>query len=185
MKNYWQEPLEPGRKDILYQNTKKKTQLDWGALLPYNQIPYTLGGWRRNWKILILQRFSHRSENSKPMPGSPAFESGTQGWEAPRAFGFKSQWGFSSWAPQDWGKQRLHSWRVHTKFNMNWDWVKKRLLGNLGQTYLCVLESLLGRWRSSVAHWGIKHTGVRGPRKYLLAWTLLEIAILTPRPGLT
>ena len=32
----------------------------------YNQIPYPPGGQPTNWKIIISQRFSHRSESSEP-----------------------------------------------------------------------------------------------------------------------
>ena len=44
------------------------------ADLQYNQISYALGGWPTNYKINILQRFSHRSESSDlhirlPSPG--------------------------------------------------------------------------------------------------------------------
>ena len=37
-----------------------------GALFRYNQIPCLLGGWPTDWKIIVLQRFSHRSESSEP-----------------------------------------------------------------------------------------------------------------------
>ena len=32
----------------------------------YNHIPYPPGGLPTNWKIIITQRFSHRSESSEP-----------------------------------------------------------------------------------------------------------------------
>ena len=91
------------------------------ALLWYNQIPYMPGGWHTNWKIIILQRFSHRSKSSEshirfPQPWGLALGGG-----APRAFGFEGQWGLSTGAPQDWRKHRLHSWRVHTRFHVHWD----------------------------------------------------------------
>ena len=32
----------------------------------------------------------------------------------PRAVGFEGQQGLNAGAPQDWGKQKLHSWSAHT-----------------------------------------------------------------------
>ena len=37
----------------------------------------------------------------------------TSGRGAPTAFGFGGQWGLIAGTPQDLGKQKLHSWRVH------------------------------------------------------------------------
>ena len=36
------------------------------APLWYNQIPSPSGGWPTSWRIIILQKFSHRSESSEP-----------------------------------------------------------------------------------------------------------------------
>ena len=33
----------------------------------YNQTPYPMGGQPTNWKIIISQRFSHRSKSSEPL----------------------------------------------------------------------------------------------------------------------
>ena len=38
----------------------------------------------------------------------------TLGRRAPRASGFEGQQDLITRTPQDWGKQRLHSWRMHT-----------------------------------------------------------------------
>ena len=43
---------------------------------------------------------------------------------------------------------------------------------SLGETYLWVLEDLLGRWGSAVAHCGDKDTGSRGPRECSLMGAL-------------
>ena len=37
------------------------------------------------------------------------------GGGVPTAIDFEGQWGSTAGAPQDWGKQRLHSWRAHTR----------------------------------------------------------------------
>ena len=43
------------------------------------------------------------------------------GGKAPRTFGFEGQQGLSAGASQDRGKQRLNSWRAHTRIHMHWD----------------------------------------------------------------
>ena len=54
-----------------------------------------------HWKIIVSQRLSHRSEGSepqvKPPPQSVVLALGR---EAPRAFGFESQWGLITGTPQ-------------------------------------------------------------------------------------
>ena len=60
-------------------------------------------------------------------------------------------------------------------------WLHRRL----GQTYLWVLEGLLGRWGSAVAHCGGKETDARGPREYSLEWALPDVTTLALRPGPT
>ena len=51
--------LETTKKHILHPKTKKKSQWD-------DRILYLPGGQPTNFKIIILQRFSHRSESSEP-----------------------------------------------------------------------------------------------------------------------
>ena len=127
-----------------------------GALSRYNQIPYPPGGQLTNWKIIILQRFSHRSESSEPHVRLPSLGG------APRAFGFEGQQGLSAGAPQDWGKQRLHSWRAHTRFHVHWD------PGQSSDSTGAWARSTCGSWRqgSAVAHCGGKDTGGGGLRDY-------------------
>ena len=45
----------------------------------YNQMPYPLGGWPTDWKIIILQRFSHQNESSEPHLRLPSL--GVCHWE--------------------------------------------------------------------------------------------------------
>ena len=54
-------------------------QLVGGVHLRYNQIPYHLIGQPTKWRIIILQKFSHRSESSKPHIRLPIL--GVQHWE--------------------------------------------------------------------------------------------------------
>ena len=73
--------------------------------------------------------------------------------------------------PQDWGKQKLYSWRVHTKSHVHQDPGEKcsDLTKRLGQTYLLLLEGLLQRQGLAVVHCGDKDTGSSSTGKYSLA----------------
>ena len=83
-----------------------------GDLSQHNQIPH--------WKIIISQSFSHRSESSEPHIRLPSLGAWRWAEDPSGIWRFEGQWGFSTAAPQDWGKQRLHSWRAHTRFNVQW-----------------------------------------------------------------
>ena len=102
---------------------KKKPQWDGrtGTLAKWcNPIPP--GAQSTGWRIIILQKFSHRSDSSKPhirLPGLGGLAWGRGG--APRAFGFEGQQGLIAGAPGDWEKQRLHSWKAHTGSFTCWD----------------------------------------------------------------
>ena len=103
------------------------------------------------------------------LPRGPA-----SGGGAPRAFGFEGQRGLTAGAPQDWGKQRLHSWKAHTRSHAHWDPGLKQLLHrNLGQTYMRVSEGLLGRRGAAVAQPGGIKIGGRYIREYSSSWTLV------------
>ena len=69
-----------------------------------------LGGQTINWKIIIPQKFSHRSESFEPHSRLPSL--GVWQWE--EESGFEGQQSLIAGVPQDWGKQNLHSWRVNT-----------------------------------------------------------------------
>ena len=56
--------------------------------------------------------------------GFPAWAS-SKGRRTPRASGFEGQWGLIAGIPQDWGKQKLHSWREHTRSSVHQDPGKK------------------------------------------------------------
>ena len=105
--------------------------------------------WMR--KIIISQSFFHRKESSEPhirLPSLWGLESG--GW-APRVSGFEGQQGLTAGTPQDWGKEKLHPWRVHTRSHAQWDPGKKQWLHRtLVQTYLLVL---MVSWWGTVQLW--------------------------------
>ena len=97
---------------------------------------------------------------------------------APRASGFEGQGRLSAEAPQNWGRQIIHSWRVHTRSHAHQDPGQKQWLHrSLGQTYLWVLEGLLGRQGWAMVHCGDKKTRGRGTREYSSVWVLLGVAI--------
>ena len=88
-------------------------------------------------------------------PGSLALGRG-----APGAFVIEGQWGLSAGAPQDWRKQRLHSWWVHTGFHMHWVPGQSRdSIRIWASPAVWILESLLGRQGSQVIIIGIGSPG--------------------------
>ena len=60
------------------------------------------------------------SPRQAPQPGGLAMGRG-----APTEFGFEGQWGLIAGITQDWGKQKFHSWRVHTMSCVHQDPGKK------------------------------------------------------------
>ena len=156
------------------------------VLSRYNQILYPLGGQPTNWKIIILQRFSHRSENSKPhvrlsQPGGSGI-----GRRSPQSIWLWRPVRLECRSSRGLGETEnplLES--AHKVSRALGPRAKQWLHRSLGQTYLQVLKGLLRRWRSTATHHEGKDPGGRGPSEYSLAWTLLEVTILALRPGLT
>lgn len=86
-----------------------------GAHLQNNQISYLSVGWSTKWKIIILQRFSHRHDGSEPRvrllsPGAWYWEEGP-----PEPFGFEGWQGLLQELQRARGRQEPHSWRAHTR----------------------------------------------------------------------
>ena len=94
---------------------KEGTTRRWvgGTDLWYNQIPHPPGGHPTNWRVIILQRFSHRSESSEPHIRIPS--PGVQHREdkPPRTFGFEDQWGLIAGASLDWGRDFIQRASQH------------------------------------------------------------------------
>ena len=109
------------KKIFYFQRQIRIHEMVGGAHSRHSQIPYLLGGQPTNWKIIILQKYSHRSESSGPMSGSLVWGSGTGRRNPPRTFGFENQGGLITGTPQDWGKQKCHSWSVHTRSRVHQD----------------------------------------------------------------
>lgn len=76
----------------MYSTTKdKEEKRQWqGVLFQYNQILYLPGGQPTNLKIIILQRFSHRSKSSEPNIRLQTLGSG-HGKGSSQTFGFEGQ----------------------------------------------------------------------------------------------
>lgn len=72
----------------------------------YNQIPYPLGGRITNWRIIISQKFSHRSESCEPLIKLPPDWGSGMGRRTPsRAFNLEGHWGLIAGAPQHGGSR--------------------------------------------------------------------------------
>ena len=179
--------LEPTKKDPLQPKTKKKPQWDVRrdtVTIKSNPIPATWVTHRleNNYTTEVLpQEWKFWAPHQAPQPGGLAMGGG-----APRESGFEGQQDVITGSPQDWGKQKLHSWRVHTRSGVHQDPRKKQWLHkSQGQTYLLVLEGLLQRWGVAMAQSGDKSTGSSSSGEYSLGWALLKAAIFSPRPGPT
>ena len=73
-----------------------------------------------DWKVTGSQRFTYRSESPELHIRLPCV--GIWHWkkDPPGASGIEGQWGLCAGAPQDWGKWRPHSQKVHTDFHVHW-----------------------------------------------------------------
>ena len=115
------------------------------------------GGWggvqAKDWKIIISQKFSHRSESSESHIRPPRLMVSLQGWSLQNVWLWRPAV-FDLRTSTNWGKKKLHSWRVHTRSMCTGNqWKKHWFHKSLGQTYVLVLEGLL-QWRleAAVAH---------------------------------
>ena len=81
LNNHWEErkeekPLEHTKKDSLHPKTKRPQQGDRRGTIRIKSNSIPLGGQPTNRKIIISQKFSHRSESSEPHTRLPNVE----GW---------------------------------------------------------------------------------------------------------
>ena len=105
----------------------------------------------QNLRTILPQKFSHCCEDSQLHVRLPSLGNLIKGLGIPRKSDLESQWDLIIGVPQDWGKQRLQSWRAQTKSCVHQDpeeWPHR----GLNQTYLLVLEGLLWRCGSAGAH---------------------------------
>lgn len=145
-----------------------------------NPIP---AKWMTNkWENFITKDFPWEWDFWTPcqvsQPGGLTLERGSL-----RVFSTEGQWGLSTGPTQDWHKQRLNSWNVHTSSCTLGPRAKKGLNNNLYQTYLWVLESLLGRKESTVSHCGVETVEAEVPETnywHKRPWSLLFWKISGP-----
>ena len=122
----------------------------------------------------LLCRFWDPPEASQP--GDVAKELGI-----PRESDFEGLQDLIAGTPQDWGKQKLQSWRAHIKSGVHGGLGKGAIAPRrLNQTCLLTLEGPLQRHGSAVAHHGDKDPGSSYPRRHPLAWALLEVITMSP-----
>ena len=125
----------------------------------YNEIPYHLGGWPTT-REQLYHRSSPTGEFLAPHQ-APQPRGLASGGGAPRVFGFEGQQSLIAAAPQDWGKQRLHSWRVHTRFHMHQDLGQKWWLGTWARPTCWSWRVSWGRGDGCSSPWGHGHQRCR------------------------
>lgn len=136
-----------------------------------------------NWKMIILQKFSNKSESSEPQGRLFRLKSWHQEEKSTplaRAFSFEGQRGLMAGAPQDRGKQTLNHFCMHTRFCVHWDRAVTP-----EETGLDLPEGLgESPWQvgSVVAHW-VQGEWWQRTTDYWAEWVLPEVTILPPRPG--
>ena len=147
-----------------------------GALLWYNQIPYLLAGWLTNWKI------HHRDSPIEVIVLTPMPDSEPEGSGIGRSSQSIWLWrpaGLEYRSSSGQGETEIPLLQGAHKFSCALGHRKKQgLHSSLGQTYLQVLEDLLGRWELAVAQCRGKDTGCRGTKEYSSAWAPLDITIM-------
>ena len=143
----------------------------WRVLSRYKQSYTSQVGDPQTSKCIT--RFSHRNESSELYIRFPNWGLALVGG-AHRALGIEGQQGMSTGAPEKWGKQKLHSWRVHKGFHVHWIpgqsrhsitiWVRSTLRS---------WEGLLGKQGAAVVHCGDRTLRVR-------SWEII-ISVRSPR----
>ena len=79
------------QKKILYIQRRRQKEMVGEAFLPYNQIPYLPGEPLTDWKIIISQKFSHRSRSSETQIRLPSIGILALGRGGPGACGLQDQ----------------------------------------------------------------------------------------------
>ena len=133
---------------------------------------------RTLWKTIISQRFSHRSENLGPhTSGSPVWGSDT-GKKSPQSIWLWRPAGLDHKNSTGLGKTETPLLEdAHKLLSTPGPGGKKTVHSSLDQTYLLILEGLLGKQEAAVTHCLGKDTGGRGTREYSLVWTVLDAVI--------
>ena len=100
----------------------------------------------------IPKKFSHCCKGSESHFRLPSLGIWQRDWESPGNLKLEGQWNLITRFPQDWGKQRLQSWRTQTKPSERQDSEERSNdPRRLNHNYLLVLEGLLWRCGSGGA----------------------------------
>ena len=178
---------EPTKKGNLHPKTNKKLQQDGrrGVITIKSNPIHT--GWAThkledNYTTEVLpQEWKFWVPHQAPQPGGL-----TMGRGDPRESGFETQWGLTAGLPQDWGKQKLHSWRAHTRSCAHQDPGKEAVTPQeTGPDLLATIGGSSAEVGAAVAHCRDKDTAGGSSGEYSLVWALLEGTISCPRPGPT
>ena len=151
---------------------KKPNKMVGGMHSPYNQIPYLLGGQPTNWRIIILQKFSHRSESSEPHIRLPSL--GVCHWEEDPTehLALKASGAWVQELHRTGGNRDSAFGGAHKMSHTPWPRAKA-VTSDLGQIYLLVLGCVLRRQRMAIALSGIIKAGGRNIRECSSTWTLV------------
>ena len=129
--------------------------------------------------------FTHRSESSEPHVRFPSLGVWHQEEEPPEHLALKTS-GLVFRRSTGWRETETPLFEgTHKVSCALGPWAKQWLHRSLGQTYLWVLEALLGRRGSAVAHCRGKDTGGRDAMQFSSEWAPLVVTILALRPGPT
>ena len=125
----------------------------------------------------ISQKLYHRSE----IPGShirlPSLGLAMRG-KVPRESGFEGQCSLTPEFPQDWWKQKLHYWKVHTKSHLHQDPEQKAVTSSNTEPDLAAgVGGSPAEVGAAVAHCGDKDMGSSSLGKSLLVWALQEATV--------
>ena len=126
---------------------------------------------------VLPQEWEFWAPHQAPQPGGLAMGGGV-----PKESSFESQQGLTTKIPQDWGIQKLDSWRAYTgscmhldpgeksgDFIRNWAWL----------TYQCLRVSCEGGWGSCGSLWG------QGHWRWWFQWVLIGVGPLGGQHFLT
>ena len=80
-------------KNIPYIQRQRGNETLGGVQTQCNRIPYLPHGWPTNWKIISLQKYSHRSQSPEPHVKFSSLGFWQQQENSFREFGFEGQWG--------------------------------------------------------------------------------------------
>lgn len=148
-----------------------------------NQISYPLGGWPTNWKIGNHTVSPTEVRVLSSTHGSSSWEGHGIARNSPQRIRLWRLIRLIAWTPEDWVKQKLHIWRVHTKHRVHGNPEKEQWLHRtLGQTdcrswRVCWGGRCMCASPWAQEHWWQGYLGVLTGR--------LEAAILTQRPRTT